>query len=303
MEFGYLNNRFYIDVPSCRWEIKDFRTEVYRRAVNLYEQNNKLMLGMSTGLDSQIVLLSCLDQGIPIECVFMYLPGYNDFEMGNISMVEKRFGIKVQILDFDPYELKNDLIEESEETKIHPNQLLHKKFLSLLPEDALFLQGIDGPCVVPAKGRFFYFESYNSFEVSRYRAFKLLNRSGGNEIFDKESEVLLSILNDDTYKGFLYTFNYFDNNKLRKDKAFLTTIDRWDYYIKPIIYGKYFRDELLYFAKYDTSQAIPYLVDTPHKWREHGISIPYELFLEHLKSCNGETKRFYENTVIGEKIS
>ena len=72
MEFGYLNNRFYIDVPSCRWEVKDFRTEVYRRAVNLYEQNNKLMLGMSTGLDSQIVLLSCLDQGIPIECVFMY---------------------------------------------------------------------------------------------------------------------------------------------------------------------------------------------------------------------------------------
>lgn len=302
MEFGYLNNRFYIDIPSCKREVKDFRTEVYRRAADLYEKNNKLMLGLSGGLDSQVVLLSCLDQGIPIECVFMYLPGYNDFEMGNISLIEKKFGINVQIVDFDPFELKNELTEESEKTKIHPNQLLHKKFLSTLPEDHLFLQGIDGPCVVPSKGQFFYFESYNSYEISRYRAFSLLGRSGGNEIFDKESEILYSILNDETYKGFLYTFNYFDNNKLHKPNSYLTTIDRWDYYIKPIFFGKYFKDEILYFAKYDSSQSIPFLVDTPHLWREHGVTLPLKYLLSHLENPNGGTKRFFENTVPGEKI-
>ena len=300
MEFGLHNNRFYIDVPSCRWEPKDFRTETDRHLLELYEGNPKLLLGMSTGLDSQVLIRSALDQGIPLEYVFMYLPGYNEFEYSNLEYIKKRFEIKVEIVDYDVEAIKGELLAVSDELGIHPNQCLHRKLLSDMPDDYDFLQGIDGPFTIPTKGgSFFYYEGWNSYEISRYRAFKTLNRKGKNHLFDRSSEMLLSILQDDLYRGFMYSGNYYTTNGLGLKNSDvpskINTNDRWDYYIKPLFYGKYYTDELLYFPKYQGPEGIDYIMERPHAFGKQSMTIPAKQLMTHLAARNGKTQRYYEN--------
>lgn len=299
MEFGLHNNRFYVDIPSCRWQPGNFRQEVDRHLLEVYNNNPKLMLGMSTGLDSQVLIRSALDQDIPIKYVFLYLPGYNEFEYKNLGPIERKFGVKVEVVDLHPMEIQDELLEMSEQLDIHPNQCMHRKFLSMLPDDYDFLQGIDGPFVIPKKdGTNLYYEGYNSYEVSRYRGFKSLNRKGNNHLFDRSSEVLLSILQDELYMGFIHAGEYFNRNGLHyadNSVSKLNTVDRWDYYIKPLFYGKYYRNELIYFPKYQGPEGIDYIMTRPHAFGRQSCVIPLHILVEHLKSCNGKTKRFYEN--------
>ena len=67
MKLGLDQGIFYAEYESCRWPVGTIRQECDRRAVDIAKHSNKIVLGMSSGLDSQIVLLSFLQQHIPIE--------------------------------------------------------------------------------------------------------------------------------------------------------------------------------------------------------------------------------------------
>ena len=101
MIYGFENNKFYVDMPTISRPVISMRGENDRRAVEIANMCDKITLGMSTGVDSQAMLHSFVTQDIPVECVFLYTPGYNDVEYERIPMIEKRWGVKVQIFDLE----------------------------------------------------------------------------------------------------------------------------------------------------------------------------------------------------------
>jgi len=74
MKYGFDNGKFYIDYQSCMNGHGNMREESDRRAVEIAEQGNKCMLGLSGGLDSQSVLHSFVTQDIPLETAFLIYP-------------------------------------------------------------------------------------------------------------------------------------------------------------------------------------------------------------------------------------
>jgi hypothetical protein len=304
MNYGFEDNKFYLDIPACSRPAGNMKQESDRRALEIAERGTKLMLGISSGVDSQSVLHSFYTQGIPLECVFFYMPGYNDNEYEQLQLVKKKYGQRIDIIDLDPYSIKDEVLDFAVEHKINPLQGLHRKFLSILPSDYDFIQMIHDPFVyVSPTDRFYFYHWYSSPEISRIRAYESLNRIGKFIPYGGTSEFLYSILNDDVYKSALYTHRYFDGNNLTKPNCRLQTVDRWDYYINPIIYGKYWKDELIYFPKYGGWESIDYLftgleergLDASTWPRTHATAIPYFELLEHLGSNTGSVKRYYEN--------
>lgn len=297
MIYGFENEKFYIEYHGCNRPVGNMREESDRRAQDLVEQGGKFMLGFSGGLDSQSVLQSFRDIGAPIETVFLYLPGYNDNEYMQIKFLDKKYQITTQIIDMDPMTVKDEVDRLSLELDIAAkNNVLQSIFLSKLPEDYHFIQMTHDPYCYADKNleySVFHYYGYYLPEISRERAFARLNRTGKNIFFGDTYEFLLSIFDDDIYKGAIYSAKYFDGNGLSKPGAHLLTVDRWDYYIKPIIYGRYWGDTLTYFPKYQGFEKVPYLYGN-HLFRKRAVSTPYEDVVRFLKTP-GLVVRRYEN--------
>jgi hypothetical protein len=107
---------------------------------------------------------------------------------------------------------------------------------------------------------------------------------------------MLSILDDDIFKGYLFSTNYIMKNTLvypgETERPRL--IDRWDLYIKPLMYGLYWGNDLFYFAKYGGPEGIDYIMNGPkHRYAEKMLAIPFEQLVAHLKTGTS-VKRFYE---------
>ena len=294
MRLGLDKEQFYAEYTVATRPIGTIRQECDLRAIELAKSSSKFMLGMSSGLDSQIVYLSFVEQGIPIECAFLYLPGYNEFEYTNLKILEAAWGFKAHIVDLNPTTIKEEILETSKQLNIHPNQILQRKFLSLLPDDYDFLQGWDGPLVVYKDKQPYYYEGYNSFEVSRNRAFNTLNRKGRNILNDRTTECILSMLQDDIMLGSVKSAEYFEGNGLTKYGNPISIVDRWDYYIKPIMYANYWKDDIFYFPKYAGPEGIDYIENAPkHKFKEHYITVPYHEFVDDLQNHSEPVKRYY----------
>ncbi len=303
MNYGFENNQFYVEFPAFTRKPGNMREENDRRALEIASQGTKLILSISSGVDSQSVLHSFHTQGIPVEYVFYYMPGYNDIEYQQLQLVIKKYGVKIQIIDLDPMNYEEEIMLTSKKERIHPIQLMQAIFTGLLPKDADIIQMIHDPFVrITQEGKFYYYQGYHSPEVSRMRAMKKLNRTGKYIHYGAPSEFLYSILNDDVYKGAVWTHQYFDGNGLSKPNCKLTSVDRWDYYIKPIIYGKYWKDELIYFPKYGGWEDVPFMKNEPsdpklklpdENWyRKTAVLIPYLEFLEELPKTKTSLKYF-----------
>jgi hypothetical protein len=298
MIYGFDNGKWWIEYQSCRWSPGNMREESDKRALEIGQTSKKIMLSLSGGIDSQSMLLSFQQQDIPVECAFLYLPGFNDHEYKNLKLVEDKYNIKAHIIDINVLKIKDELEEEAELYDIQINSILQKKFLSLLPDDYDFVQMVHDPYVhITPQNEPYWFQGYNSFEMVRHRAFELLNRKGKFIFFGDTSEFLSSILSEEVLWSCIYSWPYFKGNGLTKGPEFphvyLDTTDRWDYYIKPLIYGKYWKDELLYFPKWAGFENIPFML-TELKIKEHALMIPLKPFLNFLLTTTNETKRFYQ---------
>lgn len=298
MKFGFENDKFYIELTSRSREVGNMREESDRRARDLAEQyGGKFMLGNSSGLDSQSVIHSFCTQGIPLETAFLYLPGHNDNELEQVKFIDKKYGLKTHIIDIDPFACQDEIIELSTMLDISAkNNVLQRKFLSMLPDDYNFIQMVHDPFVYvyPDYERFGYMQGFYLPEITRSRAFASLNRTGANIFYGNTEEFLLSIIGDDIFKSALLSAKYFDGNGVTHPNKYLKTVDRWDYYIKPLLYGKYWGNELTYFPKYAGFETVEYLHGND-KFKQRAVIIPYDEIIEFIKTPGAVTKRFYQN--------
>jgi len=251
------------------------------------------------------MIVSFKNAGVPFNTAFMWNPGHNDNELEQVKMVDAKHNLTTHVIEINPEDYKEQILRESAEYNIHPNSILQNVFVSKLPDDANVVSMIhdpyvlilDQPLLANPNLRVFWYQSYYSPEVYRNMASKLLNRSGKVISFGDTSEMLYSILNDDVFKACINSWEYFRDNGLSKPGAALRTADRWDYYIKPLIYGKYWtRDELIFFTKNQGFKSIDWInVPGPGRLGTMAVGMIMDDFLKFLVSEPGKCKRFYQN--------
>ena len=102
MKYGLdQNDKYWIEYTSLPRSIGNMRQEL-DLACQRIANERKTIISLSSGLDSQVVLHSFVQQGLPHECAFMYHPGFNDSEFQNIKILEKKYNFKCNIIDIDP---------------------------------------------------------------------------------------------------------------------------------------------------------------------------------------------------------
>ena len=275
----------YFEYPACSRSVGTIREETLIRAKELYQQaNGKVMLGVSSGLDSQTMILGFKEQGLDVEYAFMHLPGYNDNEYKQIKLIEEKFDISCHIVKLDPVQLEQEIKAEAEQLDVHCVAALHKKFLSQLPADYLFVQHLHDHFFLCKAGPYFV-DGYYTPANARLRAWQSLNRPGGEASFCGTSEYLYSMIGDDIHRAAIVAHNYYDKNGLSGKGLYLQTRDRWDFYIKPIMFAKYWANELEYFPKFAGSENVDYLGCNP-KFLEKVIVVPYLDFVDGLLNKN-----------------
>lgn len=298
MKYGFDNDRFYIEIDSVKRPYGNMREETDYRMREIADTSNKLMISLSGGLDSQSMLHSCKEQGIPVECAFMYLPGYNDNEYNYMEIVAKKYGVKPLIIDIDPIKIKDELLEEANREEIYVYSCLWKRFLELLPDDADLVQMTHDPYIHHVgevdSNDMRYMMGRHFPEIHRDRAMKLVKRSGKYIHACDTSEFLLSILDDDIFKTGVDAYMFYALNGASKPGTDLLKFDRWDYYIKPFFYGKYWKDELIYFPKFVGYENVDFLLNGPKiNIFSQSIMVDFYKFIEMLKVPN-QTYRFHE---------
>lgn len=298
MQLSFVNNIFSVTLHGVEHPVGNLRQECERKAKALYIENNNIMLGLSGGVDCQIVLHSFVTQDIPIKCAFMYLSGCNDFELANVRFLEKKYNLDLTVIELNPESLKDSVIGEYELTGIPPYQLIHKHFLSLLPSKYTFIQGLDGPDLLKRKsdGLWYIIQTANSFVNARVRALEQLDRKGKIVSWEKSPEILYSLLTDDVTTSYMYAHNNIVNNGLSyKNDSPISLIDHYDLYIKPIIYGKYWKDEIEYFSKYQGPEEIPWVMNRRwHEYEKNLVYIPYPEAVDILSRAGAE-KTYYQS--------
>jgi hypothetical protein len=257
------------------------------------------MLALSGGLDCQVVLHSFVSQSIPIKCAFLYLKDCNNFELNSVKVLEKKYNLDLTIIELNPDELKDSVIKEYAVTGIPPYQLMHKHFLTLLPPEYTFIQGLDGPDLVKRKidEKWYIIQTANSFVNSRVRGLEMIDRPGKIVSWEKSTEIFYSIITDDVVTSYMYAHNNIVNNGLsyENDKA-IPLIDHYDLYIKPIMYGKYWKDELEYFSKYQGPEEVPWIMSQKwHHYDKNVVYIPYNEAIDIMSTAN-KVKTYYQHS-------
>jgi hypothetical protein len=273
MKTGFENNRYYIEYESAGRKIGTMREELNLAVKSISETSeDKLLISLSSGLDSQVIVHSFHEQGLPYTCAFLHMPGYNDNEYANVKVLQDKYKFKLLVRELDPAKEKDEILELAYANHTLPNNYMHKKFLSMLPEDMDFLNGLEGPDFVMNKQtkKKFVMDAYWNFENTRLRVLRELNNRSGKVLNIDKSETgdafLASILNDAVVKGYVNSMEYIVNNDLVDGSGKKpAVIFNYNYYIKPIIMGRYWGEELIYFPKYMGVENVDWIMNCPIK--------------------------------------
>lgn len=247
------------------------------------------MIGVSGGLDSQILIHSLASQSIPFEAATLYMPGYNDGDLENLKVLEQKYNFKLTIIEIDIHnKVGHEILSEYYETGVLPEYILYRLFVSKLPSDCNFVQGLSAPIVlkrnVGGKQKLFYVDSHNHPHRELNRTLAALPREGSIINLNEEPRYVSSILHDKFYSAMMYSCDYLRGNRVQKNKAELADAELYHYFVRPILYANYW-DNLLYSTKIDFLGNI----DWPHEkynYTNNTCYVDYMIYKKFLEKDN-----------------
>ena len=294
------NDKFYVEYTSCSEPIGNVRQEMEKSCIRLAKDAaTNVLISLTSGLDSQVLLHTFHTLGLPYKCAFMYHPGFNDFEYNNIKILEKKYNFKCIIVEINPHTIREEIEALAIETGIPAEHHMMKKFLALLPEDMDFLQGIESFDFVFKQGRAYCMESWTAIEVASQRALKQVERSGKIVCIDRRApfnNFALAYLSDPVVTGYINGLEYIKGNGLvDKDTGEAPPlIFSWEYYVKPIIYGMYWGKELEIFPKYVSCEKVDFIMNPSdirlrHNYKNKCVFIERDALITHLSNWGTNT--------------
>jgi hypothetical protein len=248
-----------------------------------------LTLGVSGGLDSQILIHSFASQGIPFNAATLYMQGYNDGDLENLKVLEQKYNFKLTVIELDIHSrFGQDILSEYYETGVLPEYILYKHFVSKLPTECNFVQGLSAPVVlkrnVSGKHKLFYVDSKHHPHRELNCALSALSREGKIININDDPRYISSILHDPAYCAMLHSYDYLRGNRILKNKFELADAELYHYFARPIMYSKYW-DNLIYSPKIDFVGNI----DWPHgkyDYTSNTCYIDYNIYKKFLEKDN-----------------
>lgn len=302
MKIGFdEQGKFYVEYKPCARPVKDMRTELELACQRIVNEG-KVMISLSSGLDSQVLVHSFAKQGLPYECAFLHLPGFNDSELRNIYTLEKKYGFKTRIVVIDAMAVKEEMEYLADQSGVPPQHHLTKRFFDQLPETYNIVEGIENPDLYVENGRWKMVESYYAIDTvaswfHKDRKNKVIHLDRRSEYY----EFALSMMLDDVAKAYRVAYPFIKNHGLvdpDTNKGPPMYIWGWTLFIKPIQYGMYWKDELIYFPKFAVQQQVDYLAHPKvnHDYMKCAVSIDFDRLINHLTNWGSdEVLRFTQS--------
>ncbi len=271
------NGKFYVEIIPCSRPIGNVRQEMEAACTNLASQGD-IMIHLSGGLDSQVLVHTFHTLGLPYQAAFLYHPGVNEKEFAQVQVLEKKYGFKCVTITMDPAQHREWAEQQALNTKIPPEHWLMYKFTEQLPNDVDILQGIDSPDLVfRSNGSCYCLEAWNTIALARIRALEQLDRKGRIVTIDRRapfSEFALAYLSDPIVDAYIHTITYtFGNGLVEKSSGKPVPMPfNWEYFVKPLIFGTHWKNELEYFPKYSSQTQIDWLASPANPALRHNYS-------------------------------
>jgi hypothetical protein len=144
-------------------------------------------------------------------------------------------------------------------------------------------------------------EAHWNYENTRLRTLREVEREGKVLNLDRNenSEALLaSILKDPIVKGYVSSMRYIQDNGLVDGTSGKrpNIIFNWNYYIKPIMMGRYWFHELIYFPKSMGIEKVDWIMNHPLRMTYHldVAHVDYWQLTKFLTQKEKDTMRVYD---------
>lgn len=293
---GYelVNDQFVVKYQSPARAFGNLREELNSDVKRINDAHGKVYVAFSSGVDSQVILRCFLDMKADFEPFFLHVKGFNDYEYDLVKESEKFYGIDIKILELDLEQHKSEWLLRKEQEK--PITLLHYPFewaSKQLPENfPMIMSGANEPAIIgnSTKGLHIYHNYYESLLLR----FDLIGKHRTILDFPYSAESLAAYYCDDLIKTWGDVCEYYINNDLVSASSMrMHPLGRFNYYLKGLLKGKYFKRDILWPAKktgYEnypewTIPHFPYPLKT-------SVSVNYNDLVSHLESCSGTWKEF-----------
>ena len=288
-------HKYVVKYQSPSQKFGNLREELHLDAKIINAKYGKVYVAFSSGVDSQVILRCFLDMDVDFEPFFIHVKGRNDFEKTVVETSEKFYGIKIKILEIQLEEHRDEWqarsIAENFPTLVHyPFELASK----MLPENyPMIMSGANEPSILGNRTIGLYI--YHNYHESLRLRFNLINKHRTILDFPYSAESLASYYCDDLIKTWGDVCNYYITNDLVVAGTHLPMVpgSRFNYYLKGLLKGKYFKRDILWPSKKTGYENYPNWM-IPH-WtypKEANISANYNDVVQHLESCSGTFKEF-----------
>lgn len=269
LEYSTDPKNFYVRCNAPTRDYKDFRTELNNDANILKEKYSDMYVLFSSGVDSQIIARTFLDNNVNCEFIFLNSIGYCDYELSHIRECEKFYGINVRVIDLEVDSYKNQWIDRSKTE--NPQSMHHYPFewlSSTLEKDyPIITQGANDPAIVgPADKLSIYCNYYEGMQ----KRFRLMQQYRPVLDFPYSPESIASHYTDENMKVFCTTMQYYRENGVDISKT-----QYYNIFGKSFVKGKHFKDDILWYGKRTGYESFPDWFSPQLNIKDTRVSIPY----------------------------
>jgi hypothetical protein len=228
------------------------------------------------------------------EPFFIHVKGRNDFEYNLVKESEKFYGITIKTLELNLEEYKEEWLQRKEIDKSitllhHPFEWASKQLPERFP---MIMSGANEPAIIGNTNKGIHI--YHNYYESLLLRFNLINQHRTILDFPYSAESLAAYYCDDLIKTWADVCEYYINNDLISSKTMkMAPLNRFNYYLKGLVKGQYFKKDILWPTKKTGYENYPEWT-VPHFSYpiETSVSVNYNELVEHLESCSGTIKEF-----------
>lgn len=282
---------------SAPESVTDIKTTVENIVAEYSKKYPRITLGISSGLDSQILINSFASQGIEFNAAFLYMPGYNDIELNNIALLEKQWNFTANIVEIDLHKNRQGqlFLEQYQQTGMFPDYQVYRYFVSLLPKTDAFMTGPTSPVVVRrtvnSKQKFYYIDS--KYLSHRLRA-RVASESMPALNISDDFRFITSVINNLLFDSLLNSYNYVQGNRLSKNKEIIPDTLLYHNFVRPTVYANLWGNELLYLPSVDFLGKVDWPQTTGY-FQKNTVYVDYQI-LKKLLNKPGATITLEDNS-------
>lgn len=293
---------FFVRLHSPSRNYDDMRTEYMNDAINLTKEVGRVNLSFSTGVDSQIALRAFLDANIEPNVYYLRYVGYENEEYIRVKECEDFYNIRINVIDLHLDDLQHEFITRNTNNKLESMRQVPFEYLSKLIPNQYPLVSI-GPHDM---GQQFFGATteraniYWNYFQGELQRFRMMNKYRKIFDFPYSPEALATTYTDEVIKTFSRTVRYY-----RETASFVPVYDFWKIFIKPMLYGKHYKNDIIWYGKLTGQENLPkWFYDRTTRYiTESAITANYWELVNFIENNRQGYIDFTENTYVKNHTS